>query len=632
MNKEYIINLLEKGEFTDFLQNDREGNVLKLLDKDGLEILNNSKRKSNRIGYILTFSPYKYDLLNNIDFIDAILSSKISDYYSAFKPLDSTTCERIFKRALETNVPMETTSRLFTFFSTEAKLEILKENKLNQDLIITIFNKSYDSQIIQTILDTYTLDLTNPKINVRLLFEKGRETFLKKDDERPNITIPNYMITKDLASMLWEENNIFMYRRLINDAQHSTDVSVLNTYAKNQEDKIISTSQTSELISPFDRIYELFKTLEIQKYNYLYDVLNYDSKLEEDSYKEYIQLCDITEIRNLDGMIKNIMLKGKENDVFNLLKKHSSEKLSNYIIDYHFEENYYNIMLDMNELLQYYYDGNIVINKEHLELYEQLVNLDLLSNEEKYNLHNKLKNYNMMAIFYDDMRMAKDKVAEDIKEYSLDSESIQKYKNEELSKEYGVPVYVMDGDPFFGIVKTGRRAEDYYPTGHSYSLIGDKGLNVFGNPDKANTYLYDASMLNKEQIVHVFPTDSYTLYQPFHYRGEATMRVNALATPEVLTTYSDRYNEILVLEKGKEETYMDESIPELQRIALYCIDNISQEAINKAKKTNSGIILVHSKKYNQVSKNSYERNGYNESHYNYFNGSYEKEIHEEVRR
>ena len=92
MNKEYIINLLEKGEFTDFLQNDREGNVLKLLDKEGIEILNNSKRKSNRIGYILTFSPYKYDLLNNIDFIDAILSSKISDYYSAFKPLDSTTC------------------------------------------------------------------------------------------------------------------------------------------------------------------------------------------------------------------------------------------------------------------------------------------------------------------------------------------------------------------------------------------------------------------------------------------------------------------------------------------------------------------------------------------------------------
>ena len=632
MNKEYIINLLEKGEFTDFLQNDREGNVLKLLDKEGIEILNNSKRKSNRIGYILTFSPYKYDLLNNIDFIDAILSSKISDYYSAFKSLDSKTCERIFKRALETNVPIETTSRLFTFFSTEAKLEILKENKLNQDLIITIFNKSYDSRIIQTILDTYTLDLTNPKINVRLLFEKGRETFLKKDDERPNITIPNYMITKDLASMLWEENNIFMYRRLINDAQHSTDASVLNTYAKNQEDKIISTSQTSELISPFDRIYELFKIIEIQKYNYLHDVLNYDSKLEEDSYKEYIKLCDITEIRNLDGLIKNIMLKGKENDVFNLLKKYSSEKLSNYIIDYHFEENYYNIMLDMNELLQYYYDGNIVINKERLELYEQLVNLDLLSNEEKYNLHNKLKNYNMMAIFYDDMRMAKDKVAEDIKEYSLDIESIQKYKNEELSKEYGIPVYVMDGDPFFGIVKTGRRAEDYYPTGHSYSLIGDKGLNVFGNPDKANTYLYDASLLNKEQVVHVFPTDSYTLYQPFHYRGEATMRVNALATPEALTTYSDSYNEILVLEKGKEETYMDESIPELQRIALYCIDNISQEAINEAKKTNSGIILVHSKKYNQVSKDSYGRNGYNESHYNYFNGSYEREIHEEVRR
>ena len=45
-----------------------------------------------------------------------------------------------------------------------------------------------------------------------------------------------------------------------------------------------------------------------------------------------------------------------------------------------------------------------------------------------------------------------------------------------------------------------------------------------------------------------------------------------------------------------------------------------------------GLVFVMYLTYNQVSKNSYERNGYNESHYNYFNGSYEREIHEEVRR
>lgn len=632
MDKEYIINSYDKGEFSRFLENDKEGNVLTLLDKEGLEILNKSSRKSNRIGYILTFSPYKNELLNNMDFVDVMLSSKISDYYSAFKLLNSEICKTIFKRALDTNVKQETIARLFTFFSTESKLGILKENKLEQELIMTIFNKSHDSKIVQTILDTYNLDLTNQQINVRLLFEKGREVFLKKDKDKPNITIPNYMITNKLANRLWNDNNVFMYRRMLNDAEYSTNTSVLNEYAKTEEEKVISSSLTSALIYPFDRIYELFKILEEQKYNYSNDILNYDSELEDKIRQEYIDLCDITEIRNLDGMIRNIMLKGNENDVFNLIKKYSDEQVSNYIIDYHFEENYYNIMLDMNELLQYYYDGNIVINREHIELYEQLVNLDLLPNDEKYNLHNRLKNYNIMSIFYDDMRMAKDKVAEDIKEYSLDSESIQKYKDEELSKEYGVPIYVMDGAPFFGIVKTGRSIEDHYPTGHSYSLIGDKGLTVFGNPDKAKTYLYDSSTLNNEQIVHVFPVDSYTLYQPFHYGGEASMRVNTLMTPEALTTHSFSYNEILVLEKGKEQTYMDSRVPQLQKLALYCVDEITEEALNQAKLSNTGIMLVHSKKYNQVSKNTYQRNGYDENHYNYFNGSYEKEIHEHVRR
>ena len=289
-------------------------------------------------------------------------------------------------------------------------------------------------------------------------------------------------------------------------------------------------------------------------------------------------------------------------------------------------------MLDMNELLQYYYDGNIVIDREHLELYEQIINLDYMPINERINLHNKLKNYNMMAMFYDDMRMARDMVAESIKEYSLSKETIQEHRDEELSQKYGVDVYVMDGEPFFGIVKTGRHRPDAYPTGHSFSLIGDKGLAVFGNPSESGTFLYDSDGLKKEQVVHVFPYDSFTLYKPYHYRTEASMRVNTLMTPEQLTTASYTYNEILLLEKGTEETEIDERVPELERIALYCLDKITPRDIEIAKQSGTGIILVNSKKYEQVSRDDFSRNGYRENRYNYFNGSYEREIHEEVRR
>lgn len=636
MNKEEIINLYSKREFSDFIEYDFEGKIFELLDKEGIEILKNSKLKSDRVAYILNFSPHKKELFKNLDFVDVILSSKISDFYSVFKSIDTEECEYLLNRATELNLDNDFIARLFSFFSVETKLHLLDTNRFNQELIINILNISYDPHVVQKILDTYDIDLTNPRVNAKGLFDKGKIAFLKKyakdDRNDTDIIIPSTMITKELAERLWNESNVFTYRRIINDAAYSVDVTVLNEYAKKQEEMIINSTLNERLLYPFNEIYESFKIYQEQKYNFINDELNYDRTLEYESYNKFRNLCVETGIRHFDKHIEETLLKGSMEDVYEFICKFSDEKISDCIIDYHFEENYYNIMIDMNELLQYYYDGNIVIDREHLELYEQIINLDYMPIYERINLHNKLKNYNMMAMFYDDMRMARDMVAESIKEYSLSKETIQEHRDEELSQKYGVDVYVMDGEPFFGIVKTGRHRPDAYPTGHSFSLIGDKGLAVFGNPSESGTFLYDSDGLNKEQVVHVFPYDSFTLYKPYHYRTEASMRVNTLMTPEQLTTASYTYNEILILEKGTEETEIDERVPELERIALYCLDKITPRDIEVAKQSGTGIILVNSKKYEQVSRNDFSRNGYSENRYNYFNGTYEREIHEEVRR
>lgn len=636
MNKEEIINLYSKREFSDFIEYDIEGKIFELLDKEGIEILKKSNLKSDRVAYILNFSPHKKELFKNLDFVDVILSSEISDFYSVFKLIDTEECEYLLNRAIELNLDNDFIARLFSFFSVETKLHLLDTNRFNQELIINILNISHDPHVVQRILDTYNIDLTNPRVNAKGLFDKGKTAFLKKyakdDRNDTDIIIPSTMITKELAERLWNESDVFTYRRIINDAAYSVDATVLNEYAKKQEEMIINSTLNERLLYPFNEIYESFKIYQEQKYNFDNDELNYDRTLEYESYNKFRNLCVETGIRHFDKHIEETLLKGSMEDVYEFICKFSDEKISDYIIDYHFEENYYNIMLDMNELLQYYYDGNIVIDREHLELYEQIINLDYMPINERINLHNKLKNYNMMAMFYDDMRMARDMVAESIKEYSLSKETIQEHRDEELSQKYGVDVYVMDGEPFFGIVKTGRHRPDAYPTGHSFSLIGDKGLAVFGNPSESGTFLYDSDGLKKEQVVHVFPYDSFTLYKPYHYRTEASMRVNTLMTPEQLTTASYTYNEILLLEKGTEETEIDERVPELERIALYCLDKITPRDIEIAKQSGTGIILVNSKKYEQVSRDDFSRNGYRENRYNYFNGSYEREIHEEVRR
>lgn len=629
MNKEEIINLYSKNQFSDFLEQDNNGKILELFDREGIEILKQSPLKTERIKYILTFSKYKNEVLQNKDFLDIILNSNIKDYYSVLKDLEIKTYEDMIQRSIELNKSEDTISRLLTFFSTEAKLSIIENKILNKNIVIGILNKSYDPKVIQKILDTYDIDLSDQKVNVANLFEKSKKSSLKKQalntSDYFEVTInPNY-ITKDLAQRLWNENNIFQLRTILNNAQYSTDITLLNNYVKNMEEQIIS--QSNGLMYPYNEIYNLYKkTYEDRKKTQIND---YSSIYE--NIAKFKTLCNQVEIKNFSAKIENMCIKNGIEDALNYIEQMNNREISNYIIDYHFEENYYNIIIDINQLLQYYYDGNIVIEKERVELYEKIAQIDYLPNEEKLELHEILKKYNIIELFYDDMRMARDMVAETIKEYSLSRESILEYKDLKLSKEYGTDIYKINGIPFFGIVKTGRHIQDQYPTGHSYSLVGDKGLAIFGDVKKSNTFMYDSNILNKNQIVHTFPFDSYTLYRPFEYREEASRRVSVLMTPEQLTSQAESYNEILILEKGSEQTDIDEYIPELEKMALYCIDEISEQDVEVAKNNDVGIVLIDSTKYENNDKYNHIINGYYEREYNYFDGITDREKYEQRR-
>lgn len=555
MDRDNIINNYSKKEFSDFLENDLDGKILELFNNEGIEILRNSKSREDKIKLILSSSKYKNELLKNINFLDVLLTSNINKFYNSLKNLDDDTYELILNRCIELSIDENVFARLFTFFSSDFKLKIIESKMLNLSIVINILNRTYDEKIVKKILDTYNIELTDEKVNVSGLFEKGKKSFLKNsiNGNVELIEIHPSFITNDLAKRLWNEFDIFKLRKVVSDAAYVTSVDVLNKYIKEQEDNLIENAYSLD-VNPRD--------------------------------------------------------------------------VSNYIIDYHFEENYHNIILDMRELLQYYYDGNIVVDKNRIKLYEKIVNIDYLSLEEKQSLHEMMKQYNMMEMFYDDMRYARDIVSETIKEYSLSKESIKQFRDEELSKKYGVDVYKFDGQEFFGIVKTGRKITNKYPVGHSFSLIGTNGLAVFGNNTYGKAYIYDSDSLKKEQVVHVFPYDSYTRYKPFELVQEASMRVNTLMSPQKLTTHSDKYNEVLILEQGENETYMDEYIPRLVQLALYCVDEITEEDVLEAKENNVGIMLIDSSKYQEFGSDKNTINGFMQNEYNYFDGSFERDMYE----
>lgn len=583
-----------KQDFLDFLDNDYNGKILNLLDDEGVELLKKNSYIEDRITYILNYSNYVDFLFNNQKFLDLFLSTDISKYYASLKNLNNKTYDLIVNRCLELNKDINLTGQLISYFNKDYRLKFIDKYDYPNDLIYEMLKRN-PKILGKKILEKYNIDLLSHNIPVGGLVAAGKSLSFEDMTKRKGYSYVNSsgevfylssdLLNMDVAKKLWNELNVYEYRFLINDANYCGDPTNLNNYAKTKEEEFILNTDYPKI---YQNIFDMIKKLS-----------NLDSSSNEyrDIFRNLIRQIQIfpNEYTNLRMLIFN----GEFDEVINLITKSLDEKKSDYIIDYHFEENYYNVMYDLRELLEFYYAGNIDIPEDRLYLYQKIVNIDMLSSQEKIELHNELKQYNMMEFFYDDMTFARKKVREALKDYAMVKDELVKFKDEELSNEYGVDVYNINDNPFFAIVKSGIRFEDSLPVGHSYSLVGNGCISVFGSLKNSNTYVYDASDLNPEQIVHIFPEDSYTLYQPFSFTEKATDRVEQLMMPDELLYNKRTYNEILILEQGSMQTDIDSRIPRLKRIALYCVDQITAKDVETAKIQGIGIMLINSKKYNK---------------------------------
>lgn len=626
MNRSEIINDYSKGEFSRFLETDYSRKLLELLNEEGLSILEKSPLKEDRINYILAFSKYKDELFQKEAFLNLFFKTDLSYYDANLKSMKDETYEVMINKYLSLNPSSKELREFLNYLNKEYILKKLDNWPYGTDALYELINLG-EEEIVNKIIANYNIDLSDPRINIENFVATAKQSFLNAVEQRnmydkkvPEINIPINMVNKDLAERLLNNYDIFKVRKIVNDLEYVTNTDEVNNYIKTKEDNFINSYNDNICISPYKEIFESFKKMKEAL------LLNDDDNYFEYRY-QYIRLINHYDDDDINMILEEKYKEGNINGVYEYLKELSDRELSNYIIDYNFEENYHNIMIDVRELLRFYYDGNVVLPKERAELYEQISNIDYLSVEEKKELHNTLKKINMKEIFYDDMSYARYVVNEAIKEYSLTRESIKKYRDSKLSQQYGVDVYVMHDEPFFGIVKSSRHVPDKLPTGHSYSLVGNDCVAICGDSKNSNTFLYDAEELNPDQIVHVYPFDSFTMFKPFNSIDKATSRVHPLMMPEEITGLSaDSYSEILILEQGTKPTDIDKQIPELKRIALYCVDEISEQDIETAKSQDLGIILVGSKKYFENKK--YYEQKYKifaqQRDYNYFNGSYEK--------
>ena len=571
--KQNILINSTKNSFKSFLENDTNGKVLSLFDEEGCKLLEKSDLLYDRLGYVFAFSNYINELIKNEKFIELTVKSLS---YLHFENLSIESKNYLLNKCIEMKMGNDTFVQIFNKFDTNFQLELLDNWKYSEELKCCVFDTS-NIDVMNKMLQEHSVDILSENINIVRMFEKAKG----------KIDIPADYITKELAQKIIEEckGNIFEIRNAINNASYSTDTTILEEYLRNYEKNLILSIQNNSLISEYNEVFEAFKK---------FKSFEEDTTEWYDAWRTYLRILRKSPLAE-EGQIFNI--ENSVDEVFETIKKANDEYVCNLIIDSTFGDNYYNIALNLGELLNFYYQGHIKLSQDKVSLYTKVLNMDTLSSNELIELYNQLNEVSIQEMFYNDISNARLIMREKIKEKSLDFSEMQKYKDEELSKKYGVDVYKIDHDNFYAIVKTGRHVSDSMPTGHSYSLIGNGKFNVYGNVEDANTFVYDVSGLNPDQIVHVYPRDSFTFYRPFENSMEATDRINNLLMPEDLLGNTLGYNELLILEQGSKATGLDEDIKELKKMALYCVDDISQQAVDVAKSQGVGIFFVDTKTY-----------------------------------
>jgi len=376
MNKEEIINKYSKREFMDFLEYDNNATILKLFDKEGLSILAKSPLKTERLRYILTYSPYIDDLFLNHQFLDLFLSCDISNFYACLKGLSFATAKHIITYCLKNNYSLNDIALLISYFTPNFQIQYLDTLDIPHDLIYEIFKKTNSVQVKNKIIQKYTIDLLSHNINLESFLDFARESVLKASKDRhnnietPEIKIPQSTFTKEFCHSFWFDYvncDPLRARKLMNDLAYCSNPDVLENYITTKEDSFILSSQ-EEIGKPFDS--PLKQYLEYSKLSQ--ELLN-SKDINHSTYSKYLlnrQNLIIKLSKLTDEEITKENLDNQEY-IINLITKTYHNTISNYIIDYHFKENYYNIMLDLQELMHFYYDGNIVIPKERIELYRK---------------------------------------------------------------------------------------------------------------------------------------------------------------------------------------------------------------------------------------------------------------------
>ncbi len=327
--------------------------------------------------------------------------------------------------------------------------------------------------------------------------------------------------------------------------------------------------------------------------------------------------------------------------LYSILSRATTKRLQEILIDRFFKDIPYNFLINLNNVIRFFsnIDWNLLhMNDEELKnlsdrlrRYRKIINFNDLSRTEQISFYHEFDRHtDYQAMFYDDFNLARRTAYEDMNNKVFNPKTHNSLLNHQLSKQYGIDIYELKGEPFYGYIHVSkiRRSEELNgtdhdrvslflnepledienPIGSSISLIGYLKLNTVRKVKDYTAFGY--SYLIPERIAHVYHADSYS---SFRRTGTGTRKINEIYTAYDLLKKTRRYSEILYQEVNN--SLLDEDVLKnydpLRPSYLYCYDEVTSIDVAIASQRKLSILLVHTDCYEQ------ELEHYND--YNYDN-------------
>ncbi len=337
----------------------------------------------------------------------------------------------------------------------------------------------------------------------------------------------------------------------------------------------------------------------LDKVVYLFDFLLYKKIVNNEGFnkdelyrfrKKFLEYC----ITNFKSIQKNLLASKDVLFSFDFFYKYYSSDeeeivqgiLNDMILEYFLGEDFDNDIKKCEEIKRIYLEKGVIFNEDSINFIDFIIDLKNYSYEEKIEMFQKMKNYNVREVIHKEIELFSNNSKNSIVESCTKFEKNQETYNEKLSSIYGVDVYYLNGENFYGIVrmnvKVSRKgdipnSDEFYRLSSSFSLIGTDNIKTYKNPQEFLVLLYEG--IKPTDIKHVSSKDSWS-------NATSTIFPDSYYTAKELLENATDYTEIII-----------ENSEGIKPSAIVCYDTITDFDVLLAKKYSLPVVLINSKCY-----------------------------------